>query len=101
MFSFPPARFYNAAMHAKEPTASSEKLSRSVSLYSDRVRRIWGARALALVVYGDAARGHLEHPPYLIYSTLVLESIDLDPLRLLAYDGPRFGAYQIAAPLVF
>src|SRR5262245_55880846 len=78
-----------------------ERLHEPVRLYLARIKELWRDRALSVDIYGPAASRRFEPEHDLISSALVLESIELERLHQLASDGTRFGAYRIAAPMVF
>jgi len=74
-------------------------LQTAARAYAAHVRQVAGQRALNLSLLGAAAAGTWIPGRHLAHNALVLEVIDLDLLRQLAHELPRFQG--VAPPLVF
>ncbi len=71
-----------------------------IQSYAQRVQAMAGPNALALTLFGALAAGTFDPKRHTARSVLVLQTVDLELLRLLAKEGPRLGKARIAAPLI-
>ena len=77
-----------------------EPLRAPVGRYAERLQKLGGEKVLGLTIFGSAAAGNFDPAEDTVRSTIVLDNVDLEFLRLLAVDGVRLGKERIAAPLV-
>jgi len=77
-----------------------DELRAPVRQFATRVGEILGDNAQGLTLYGAVAAGTFDPVVHRVQSVAVLGSIDLDQLRRLGAEGPKFGRNRIAAPLV-
>src|SRR5580698_8890980 len=75
-------------------------LRKAVSDYIQSVQAIAGSQALSLTLLGSVAAGTFVLGRHQVHNALVLQTIDLDRLRQLAKEMPRFRRLAIAHPLV-
>jgi len=75
-------------------------LRNGISDYVRRVQEIVGPQALGLSLLGSIAAGTFVPGRHQVHNALVLQAIDLDRLRQLAKEMPRFRRLAIAPPLV-
>jgi hypothetical protein len=75
-----------------------EPLRAPLRQFATRVQELAGDNALAWTLYGPAIAE--PHPRHAIHSMLVLRGIDLDMLRRLAAEGPKYARIKLAPPLV-
>jgi hypothetical protein len=75
-------------------------LRKAVSDYVQRVQAIAGSQALSLTLLGSVAAGTFVPGRHHVHNALVLQTIDLERLRQLAKEMPRFRRLAIGPPLV-
>lgn len=68
--------------------------------FNKRLDSLFGARLLNWTIFGFAATGEQPTPEHRAQHVLVLDRVDLDPLRQLAPEGLTFGPVGLAAPLI-
>jgi hypothetical protein len=86
---------------APDPLATiPADLRKPVSDYIQSIQAIAGSQALSLTLLGSAAAGTFVPGRHQVHNALVLQAIDLDRLRQLAKEMPRFRRLAIAHPLV-
>jgi hypothetical protein len=66
--------------------------------FAARLQQLAGDNSLAWTLYGPAITE--PHPRHVIHSMLVLRGVDLDMLRRLAAEGPKYARIKLAPPLV-
>ncbi len=81
-------------------TAIPADLRKAVTDYLQRVQAVAGSQALSLSLLGSVAAGTFVPGRHQVQNTLVLQTIDLERLRQLAKEMPRFRRLAIAPPLV-
>lgn len=77
-----------------------QAMQQPVQRYATRIRSLAGAQARALTLFGSVAAGAFDPKSHTARSVLIVEDIDLEMLRRLAKEGPKFGKVRIAAPLI-
>jgi len=75
-------------------------LRKAVTDYAQRVQAVAGSQALSLALLGSVAAGTFVPGRHHAQNALVLQAIDLNRLRQLAKEMPRFRRLSIAPPLV-
>ncbi len=75
-----------------------EHLRAPLRQFATRVQELAGDNALAWTLYGPAIAE--PHPRHAIHSMLVLREVDLDMLRRLAAEGPKYAQIKLAPPLI-
>lgn len=68
--------------------------------FADLLKTLCTEQVLSLTLIGSAATGQSLPTNASIRSVLVMEKVDLDALRRIGEQGPRFGKQRIAAPLI-
>ncbi len=76
------------------------ELRKAVIDYMQRVQAVAGSQVSCLALLGSVAAGTFVAGRHLAQNVLVLQTIDLDRLRQLAKQMPRFRRLTIAPPLV-
>jgi hypothetical protein len=68
--------------------------------YAQHWLELAGEQLRSLVLYGPVVSGQLTRPGMLAHNVAVLAAVDLELLRQLARQGPRFAKRRIAAPII-
>jgi len=71
-----------------------------VRRFGEHLHSLLRERWRAWTVFGAAAVGTYDPLLHQLQSVVVVETVDLEALRQLASEGPRFGKIGIAAPLI-
>jgi hypothetical protein len=78
----------------------SEALREPAARYAQRLKELGGANVLGLVFHGAAVDGSFDRTRHTAQNVVVVETLRLDDLRQLGVEGPSFGRFHIAAPIV-
>ena len=71
-----------------------------IEQYAAQVRALAGENGLALTLFGEIATGTFDLNKNTVRNVLVLNTVDLEVLRLLAQSGAKLGKARISAPLI-
>ncbi|UCG15229.1 MAG: hypothetical protein JSV19_08015 [Phycisphaerales bacterium] len=68
--------------------------------YAGLVRKLAGANARALTLFGAVVAGSFDPDRHVVRNVLVLGEVDLEVLKRLAEHGAKLGKQRISAPLI-
>ncbi len=71
-----------------------------IQAYAQKVQALAGSNGLALTLFGSIAAGTFDPKLHRARSVVVLQTVDLEMLRLFAKEGLGLGKARIAAPLI-
>ena len=75
-------------------------LREPVARYAERLRELGGSNVLGLAFYGTGVGNSFDPPRHTAQNMIVVEQLRLDDLRQIGVEGPSFGRFHIAAPVV-
>ncbi len=85
-------------------SASLEAIPQSMQVpvrgFAESLRKLGGENAKSLTLFGSVVSDTELSDRVSARSVLVLDTVDLDLLRRISDEGPRFGKQHIAAPLI-